>query len=268
MQVAGRELSGDHDVITIMLYRSLVGLLLILPIALAFGGTNNILTSRPLSHLLRNSIHFLGQMSWFFGIAHLSLADVSALNAMVPIFGVMLAVAFMGERLSSTRLFIILCGLAGVLVVVRPGFIPLEVATYVSLAGAFFYAVSIVMMKALTRSEPPLRIMVYMMAIQFGIALILARGQIDIPNLIDVPWIVVVGASGLTAHYCLARAVSIADASVIMPISYLQLPAMAIVGLMFYAEQLDLYTLGGGCLIIAATYLNVIWSRPPVKTRS
>ena len=261
MQVAGRELSGAHDVNTIRLYRSLIGLVVILPFALAFGGMRNLITARPLGHLVRNGIHFLGQMSWFFGIAHLTLADVSALNAMTPIFGVVLAITFMGEALSRPRIAAIAVGFVGVLVVIRPGLIPLEIATGVTLAGALFYAVSVVLMKALTRTEPVLRIIVYMMAIQFVIALVVAGGEIVVPLAADIPWIIIVGASGLTAHYCMARAVSLADASVILPISYLQLPAMAIIGLVSYNEQLDFYTLAGGGLIFAATYLNVVWSR-------
>lgn len=268
MQLAGRELSGSHDVVMVMVYRSLVGLILILPIALVFGGVRVLATGKPLSHLLRNGVHFLGQMSWFYGIAHLALADVSALNAMVPIFGIVLAIVFMREALSGPRAFAVLCGFLGVLIVVRPGFVPLETATYVTLLGAWFYAVSIVMMKALTRSEPPLRIVLYMMAIQFCIALALAGGSIAMPSFADVPWVFIVGASGLTAHYCMARAVSIADASVILPISYLQLPVMALVGLTLYGEQLDFYTLGGGFLIFAATYLNVLWSKPSVDVRA
>ena len=268
MQISGRELSSEHDVVAVMLYRSLVGLILVLPIALVFDGAQVLTTSRPFSHLLRNGVHFLGQMSWFYGIAHLALADVSALNAMVPIFGIVLAIVFMRETLSRPRLFAILCGFFGVLIVVRPGFVALEAATYVTLVGALFYAVSIVMMKALTRSEPALRIVLYMMAIQFCIALVLAGGYIAMPSLAEAPWVVIVGASGLTAHYCMARAVAIADASVILPISYLQLPVMAIVGLAFYGEQLDFFTLGGGFLIFAATYLNVLWSRPPVDVRA
>ena len=141
MQIAGRELSGEHDVNAIMLYRSLVGLITILPIALMFGGVNNIVTGRPVLHLTRNAIHFLGQMSWFYGIAHLAMADVSALNAMVPIFGIVLAIIFMGERLSGPRVIAIAFGFVGVLTVIRPGVVPLEIATYITLFGSLFYAV-------------------------------------------------------------------------------------------------------------------------------
>jgi drug/metabolite transporter (DMT)-like permease len=117
------------------------------------------------------------------------------------------------------------------------------------------------MVKALTATEPPLRIVFYMMAMQCGFALVLTGGQIAIPTLTEVPWIVIVGISGLTAHYCMARSVAIADASVVMPISFLSLPAMAVIGFAFYGESVDPYTLGGGGLILGATYLNIVWAR-------
>ncbi len=260
MQVSGRELSSEHDAVGVMLYRSLVGAILMLPIALAFGGKKNLITRRPFGHLARNIVHFMGQYGWFYGVAHLALADVTALNLMMPIFGVVLAILVLRERLTVARAAVIMFGFAGVLIVVRPGVIPFEIATGITLAASFCYALSIIMVKALTSTEPTLRIVFYMMAMQFGLALVLARGAIVIPALPEIPWIFIVGASGLTAHYCMTRAVSVADASVIMPISFLSLPIMAAIGFVFYGEELDAYTLLGGGLIIGATYLNIIWS--------
>lgn len=261
MQVAGRELADAHDATAVLLYRSVIGLALILPIALAFGGVSNIATRRPLGHLVRNIIHFVGQYGWFFGIAHLAMADVTALTSTTPIFSVLLAVAFLGERLTWPRAMVIGCGFLGVLIVVRPGFIPIEVATGVTVMGAFCYAVSIVMVKALTRTEPPLRIVFYMMALQMLIAFALVGGDVAMPAPEDWPWAVAVGVGGLSAHYCMARSVSVADASAVMPVGFIQLPAMAIAGYLLYAEAVDPFTLAGGALILGATYLNVVWSK-------
>jgi drug/metabolite transporter (DMT)-like permease len=261
MQISGRELSGEHDAITIMLYRGLIGVALMLPIALAFGGVDNVITRRPLGHLVRNVIHFLGQFGWFYGVAHLALADVTALNSVMPIFGVLLAVIFLGERLTLPRLVVILCGFVGVLIVVRPGMVPMELATGITLMGALCYAASVVMVKALTTTEPPLRIVFYMMSMQCVFALVLTGGHIPVPAVTELPWIVVVGISGLTAHYCMAKSVSFADASVVMPINFLALPVMAAMGYAFYGEGLDPYTLGGGSLVLGATYLNIVWAR-------
>lgn len=261
MQVAGRELSVDHDPFVVLFFRSLVGVVLILPIALAFGGVRNVTTRRPLGHLVRNIIHFFGQYGWFFGIAHLAMADVTALAATTPIFGVLLAVAFLGERLTWPRTAVIVAGFIGVMIVVRPGVIPIEAATGFTVMGAFCYAVSIVMVKALTATEPPLRIVFYMMAMQTVIAFVMTGGDIVWPVDAELPWVAAVGVGGLTAHYCMARAVSVADASVVMPVNFLQLPLMAIAGFALYRETVDPFTLVGGGLILAATYLNMKWAR-------
>lgn len=261
MQIAGRELSAVHDPFTVLFYRSLVGVALILPIALAFGGVKNVTTRKPFAHLIRNIIHFGGQFGWFYGIAHLAMADVTALTSTTPIFGVLLAVAFLGEKLTLPRAAVIVAGFVGVLIVVRPGFIPIELATGMTVFGAFCYAVSIVMVKALTSTEPPLRIVFIMMAMQTVIAFALTGGDIAMPAEADFPWIVAVGVGGLAAHYCMARSVAVADASVVMPVNFLQLPAMAFAGYLLYAETIDPFSLAGGGLILTATYLNLVWAR-------
>ena len=260
MQIAGRELSADYDTAETLFYRSLVGLALITPIALAFGGVKNITTKKPLSHLFRNIVHFGGQFGWFYAVAYMAMADVTALTSTTPVFGVLLAVAFLGEKLTWPRALVIVSGFVGALIVVRPGMIPIEIATAAALGGAFCYAASIVMVKALTSTEPPLRIVFIMMAMQSVMAFALAGGVIDWPPMAQWPWVILVGACGLTAHYCMARSVSEADASVVMPINFLQLPSMALAGLLIYSEALDPFTLLGGAFILAATYLNIRWS--------
>ncbi len=261
MQVAGRELSGGYDAFQVLLFRSIVGVVLITPVALAFGGVRNFVTRKPFAHLVRNAIHFVGQYGWFYGIASLAMADVTALTSATPVFGVALAVLFLGERLTLARTIVIAGGFAGVMIVIRPGWIPLEAAAGVTLLGAFCYAVSIVMVKALTSTEPPLRIVFYMMAMQGLFGLVLTGGEVPMPAAAEAPWVFMVGLGGLTAHYCMARAVSEADASVVMPVNFLQLPAMALAGYLLYAEAIDPFTLTGGGLILAATYANIRMSR-------
>lgn len=263
MQIAGRELSGEHDPFAILLFRSLIGLALITPIAIAFGGIKNVTTRRPIGHCVRNSIHFIGQFGWFYGIAFLPMADVTALTSSTPLFGVALAVIFMGEFLSLRRFTIILVGFLGVLIVVRPGFVPLELATGVTVLGAFCYAVSIIMVKALTRTEPPLRIVFFMMLLQLIFALACTNLHIALPAEEEWPFVILVAIGGLTAHYSMARSVQLADASVVMPVNFLQLPLMALAGFAIYGENIDPYTLGGGALILAATYLNIISAKKP-----
>ena len=261
MQIAGRELSGSYDAFDILLIRSVIGIILITPIAFVFGGVTNFSTKRPIGHCIRNGIHFIGQFGWFYGIAFLPMADVTALTASTPLFGVALAIIFMGELFSFRRIAIVLAGFVGVLIVVRPGVVPLELATGVTVLGAFCYAVSIIMVKSLTRTEPPLRIVFYMMLLQLVFACVCTSLKISWPLGVDWPFVILVGIGGLTAHYCMARSVQLADASVVMPVNFLQLPLMALAGFVLYGENVDPYTLGGGVLILGATYLNITLSK-------
>lgn len=260
MQIAGRQLSEGHDPAETLFYRSAVGLALILPIALAFGGASNVTTRRPFGHLIRNIVHFGGQFGWFYGIAYLAMADVTALTSTTPVFGAILAVVFLGERTTWPRALAIGGGFLGVMVVIRPGMVPIEVAAGVTLFGALCYAISIVMVKAMTATEPPLRIVFYMMAMQLVMAFALTGGDVAFPAADDRIWVVLVGIGGLTAHYCMARSMSVADATVVMPVNFLQLPMMAVAGFLLYAEAIDPFTLLGGAIILLATYVNVVWS--------
>ena len=112
----------------------------------------------------------------------------------------------------------------------------------------------------MTRTEPTLRIVFLMMALQAVMALALTGGDVAAPGPGEWPWVIFVGIGGLTAHYCMAKSVSVADASAVMPVNFLQLPAMAAAGYLIYAEAVDPFTLAGGALILTATYLNVRWS--------
>lgn len=257
MAVAGRELSADMSTAGVMFWRGLVGLAMVTPVALWRGGLRSLRTARPVGHLTRNIVHFGGQFAWFYGLAYLTLAQVTSLNATTSIFGVILAVLFLGERMTLDRFLVILAGFAGALIVLRPGVIPVEFASFVVLGGAFCYAAAIVMVKSLTSTETPLRIVFWMMAIQTPLSLLLFLPDWAWPSLADLPWIVVVGFAGVAAHYTMTRALTLADASVLMPINYLQLPIMAIIGAISYGEPPDAYTLGGGAIILAATWFNV-----------
>lgn len=257
MAVAGRELSADLTTSGVMFWRGLVGVLLVTPMALRAGGLRSLYTRRPLGHLGRNLVHFGGQFAWFYGLAWLTLAQVTSLNATTSIFGVVLAILFLGERMTLDRFVVICAGFLGALIVLRPGFIPIEFASFVVLAGALCYATAIVMVKSLTATEPPMRIVFWMMAIQTPLAFFLFLPEWSWPAAADLPWIVVVGAAGVSAHYTMTRALGLADASVLMPINYLQLPVMAIVGAVSYGEPPDAFTLGGGAIILAATWFNV-----------
>ncbi len=257
MAISGRELSEDMSTAAVLFWRSLVGLVIMVPIAVAGMGLAGIITRRPFQHLTRNAVHFAGQFGWFYGIAYLPLAQVTALSSSLPVMGAILAVIFLKERVGFWRATMIGVAFVGVLMVLRPGWIPIETASVVVLLGTACYAASSIMVKAMTRTEAPRVVVLYMMLMQTPMALVFALPDWQWPALVDAPFIVMVGATGLLAHFAMAKALSLADASLVLPVNYLQLPIMAVAGYALYAEAPDPWTLAGGALILAANWINI-----------
>ena len=254
MAVAGRQLSGRMDTAQIMLLRSLVGLVLIAPFAFVSG---RVLTRRPFLHLTRNGVHFVGQFAWFYGIAALTLVDVTALNATTPVWATLMAMAFLGERAGFRRWAVIALGFAGVMVVLRPHAIPVSGAALVCLVGAAGYAGANVLSKTLMRTDTPVQVVFYMMLIQAPMsALILWDGWVA-PVEGDVFWIGLVGAGGVLAHFTMNRAIQLAEISVAIPVTFVQLPLMSAVGFLLYLEVPDPWVLAGACMIFGGSWWNI-----------
>ena len=91
----------------------------------------------------------------------------------------------------------------------------------------------------------------------FGIITAIWAGPITAPSFLTAPWLILIGIAGLTAHFCMTKALSLAPASVVMPVDFIRLPLIALIGYLFYAEQLDLWTVLGATIIITANYLNI-----------
>ena len=159
------------------------------------------------------------------------------------------------------RVAAIALGFAGILLITRPGVEAIHPAAFAVLGAAIAYAVSYTMVKSLTATESPLTILVYMTVVQLPISLAFSVDGWVWPSAAAWPWIVVVGLSGLTAHYCMARAFQQADAILVVPLDFLRLPLIAAFGFFYYGEALNPWVLGGAALVFAANFLNIRYAR-------
>lgn len=259
MAVAGRAISVELDTFEIMLYRSLAGIVFVLTVATLAGTRGQIRVDRLGLHLLRNLSHFSGQNLWFFSLTQISLAQLFALEFTGPIWAILLAPLILQERVTAIGLVSALIGFAGVLIVTRPGATPIETGTITAGLAAIGFALSALFTRRLTRSETITCILFWLTAMQAALGLICAGidGQIALPSASGLPWVVLIACAGLIAHFCLTTALSIAPASVVMPLDFARLPLIAIVGAIFYQEPLDPIVFLGAALIFAAIYLNV-----------
>jgi drug/metabolite transporter (DMT)-like permease len=255
MAVSVRELlqtMGSFEILFIRSFMSLAILLFLLP-----GRLGALRTRHFGLHLLRNVFHFGGQYAWVYAISILPLATVFAIEFTMPVWAAVLAMIFLGERLNQGRIVMLALGVVGVLVMLRPGLAVIQPAALVMLVGAFAYASTMVATKRLSGHDSAFAILFYMAVIQLPLALVPALPQWAWPGLRDLPWVLALGVVGLSAHYCMTRAFRLADAMVVVPIDFLRLPLIAVVGAVFYSEPLELTIMLGAAVIFAGTFYSI-----------
>ena len=256
MAMSVKELSENLDTSEIIFYRSLVSLMIIIPIVSYFG-FNKIVTTKLEKHITRNFFHFLGQYGWIYGIAFIPLAEVFALEFTVPIWTAIIATILLKEKINRARVLAIAFGILGVVVILRPGMEIIHFASIAVLLGAMSYGLSHTLTKSLVQNDSPLSIIFYMTIIQLPIGLILSVGNWTMPNGIMWFWIVLTGLTGLGAHYCMAKALMYADAMVVVPMDFLRLPLIMVVGLVFYSENIEWLVLLGALLMLIGNFINL-----------
>lgn len=256
--LAGREAAREVSVFQIMLVRSVLGMALLWPLLRAAGGLAALRTERLPAHALRNAVHYAAQYGWFAALMLIPLAQVVAIEFTMPIWAAVLAVAFLGERMNGLKWFAVLLGLVGVAVIVRPGAGEFNSGQLIALASAVGFAIAIVLVKSLTRTDAAVAISFWMLVIQSVIGLVPALLVWQWPSAETWGWMVVVAFCGAYSHYCFARAMQHADATVVVPMDFLRVPLTALLGWLVYSERLDLFTALGVGLILAGNALNLV----------
>ncbi|MEC3860964.1 DMT family transporter [Mesobacterium sp. TK19101] len=259
MAVAGRAVSLDLDTFEIMMYRSLIGVGLVLLVS-SLAGTRNQIAMRKMGlHTLRNISHFAGQNLWFYSITVVPLAQVFALEFTSPLWVILLSPLILGERLTASRALAAVLGFIGILIVTRPSPETFHIGLLTAALAAIGFAGSAVFTRRLTRTETITCILFWLTVMQsvFGLVCAGIDGDIALPNSTNLPWIVVIAVAGLVAHFCLTTALGLASATVVMPIDFVRLPVIAIVGALVYGEALDPLVLLGAAVIFGANYYNL-----------
>jgi drug/metabolite transporter (DMT)-like permease len=267
--VAGREALRELNVFQVMELRSLIGFLLLYPLIRRNGGFAALSTSRPIQHIGRNLIHYGAQLGWFFALTLIPLGQVVSIEFTMPIWTAILAASFLGERITIWKVTAIILGLIGVIIVVRPATGEVNQGQLIALAAAVGFGVSVAMMKSLTRTEKTVAIIFWMLVIQSVAGLLPALYVWKWPTVATWGWIVAIAFCGTFSHYCMARAMLHADATVVLPMDFLRVPLTATVGWLIYSERLDLFTVLGAALILTGNLLNLKPSTPipaPVGT--
>jgi drug/metabolite transporter (DMT)-like permease len=259
MAVSGRELAADLDTFEIMLYRSLIGIVILVSVARAAGTLRQVTTRSMHLQVIRNVSHFTGQNLWFWALTMLPLAQLVALEFTSPLWVAVLAPLLLGERLTRVRALAATLGFCGVLIVARPDFGSLNLGLLGAAGAAIGFAGSAIFTKLLMRTETITCILFWLVVLQALFALVIsaADGHINWPAPSSWPWVAVVGAAGLVAHFCLTRALSLAPAVVVIPFDFARLPVIALIGVALYGEPVEALVLLGAAIILLANWINI-----------
>ena len=256
MAVSVRELQRHMGILQILSLRTAVTLVIVCALALGHG-VAPLATRRFPLHATRALVHLAGQACWMYAIGALALATVFAIEFTMPVWAALLAAAFLGERLNRGRVVMLLLGLAGVGIILRLGLGAFHPAVLVMLLGSICYASSVIFTKRLSATDSALAVTFWMSAVQMPLTLAAALPSWVALHAVDLPWIVAIGAGSFAAHYSMTRAMKLADATVVVPIDFIRLPLIAVVGALFYAERFDPLVIAGAAVIFAGTYYSL-----------
>ncbi|WP_299675106.1 DMT family transporter [uncultured Roseobacter sp.] len=266
MAVAGREAGAELDTFEIMMYRSLIGVIVVVTMAGMTGTWREINRDSLGTHVVRNLAHFTGQNLWFYAVTVIPLAQVFALEFTSPLWVIVLSPLILGERLTRVRALAAILGFIGILIVARPDMAGVNAGVVTAASSAIFFALTIMFTKRLTRSQSITCILFYLTTMQLVMGLVAAGydGDIALPGAASLPYVVMIGIAGLLAHYCMTNALALAPATVVVPIDFVRLPAIAVIGMLLYSEPLELFVFLGAAIIFAGNYLN-IWAETRQK---
>ncbi len=252
MLAIARHLSADLPIFVIILFRVFFGLIFLSPFVLR-NGIGALRTSRYGLYIIRGTSAFIGLSCFFFAASLIPLADVTAISFTRPILGSIAAILFLGEVAHGRRWSAIFVGFAGAMIIIRPGFQDLNPGVLFMLGSVLAQTVNTIVIKRLSRTEPPDAMAIYQGVVFAPMALFAASLVWRMPTAEDLIWLVGIGFLGAITQRAMPRAFAAADATVVISLDFLRLPIAALIGFVFFSEIPVLWVWVGATVIIAST---------------
>src|SRR6201985_975845 len=252
MVVAGREVMRELRAFQLMALRSSLGLCFLLPVILLNGGLSIVKTKRLPWHAGRNLIHYCSQLGWFYALTLIPIGQVVTIEFTMVIWAAILAAMFLGEQMTASKVAAIVLGLIGVVTIIRPAAGEINPGQMIALVAAVGFGISIALVKSLTRTENTLAIIFLMLVVQSVAGRLPPLMTWTWPSPHIWAWAVVIAFCGTFSHFCMARAMLYADATVVMPMDFLRVPLTALAGWLIYSERLGIFTVPRPGLVLHA----------------
>ena len=264
MNVGVRHLSAELDSTLIVTLRNLMTLLLLTPVLLR-DGFSFIRTSRLRDHLTRGAVGSVGMITWTYCLTIMPTNTATALSFTAPLFATLFAVAFLKEKTSRSLWVALFIGFMGSMVIIHPNPQDFDWNSLLVMFATSAWAIVGLLVKSLTRTEPPLRIVFYMNLIMFFIALPFGLHHWQMPSPDAWVGLVIIGALSLVMHFALAKAYSLAAVSSLMPLDFTRLIYTALFAYLMFGETSTLTTWVGGAIILGSAVLSTRAGRRDAK---
>ncbi len=212
----------------------------------------------------RGAFHSAGVLCWFYGMTRITIAEVTAMNYLNPIYVTLGAALFLGERLKARRLVAVGFALLGALIILRPGVRPLDPGHLAMVFCAIFLAGSYLLAKRLSEDATP-AVVVAMLSITVTIALAPVALVVWVaPTLTELALLLLVAAFATAGHYTMTLAFQAGPMAVTQPVTFLQLVWSVAVGALFFGEAIDPWVILGG-LVIVASVTFIAWREAQLR---
>ena len=249
-------LSDDLHPIIICFYRCLMGLILIIPFV-ALNNFKALKSNNTKLQLIRASINIISMICWFSAIGIMHFEKATALGFTTPLFTTILAVIVLGEVIRFHRTAALILGFIGIIIIIRPGYVPFEFGTLLMLAASLSFSFVLIFVKKLSATDSSLTIIFYHLLYMTPVFFILSLFYWESVSFNQLIIFVFMGASGLLSHWCLAQAFKLSDTTFVMPLQFTKLIWASLIGLFIFAEQPDVWTWVGGVIIfISVVYIT------------
>ena len=241
-------LSDDLHPVIICFYRCLMGLIIITPFIIK-NNFQALQTDNMRLQILRALINIISMICWFTAIGMMHLEKATALGFTTPLFTTVLAVIVLGEVIRFHRTAALLLGFIGILIIIRPGYMPFEFGTILMLIASFSFSFVLIFVKKLSATDSSLTIIFYHLLYMTPAFFILSFFYWESINVNQLIIFILMGASGLLSHWCLAQAFKMSDTTFVMPLQFTKLIWASLIGLFIFSEQPDIWTWVGGVII-------------------
>ena len=236
-------------------FRNLFGFAAMTPI-LVHHGMVSFRTRRLGLHVLRSVLNVTCMLMMFTAIALTPLAKIQSLNFTTPMFATMFAAVILHEHVSRSRWTAVAIGVLGATVILRPGIDAIDTGAILVLIASVVWALVMMAIKVLARTDSPVTITCYSVSFLTVFSFLPALFVWVWPHGNEWLWLVFIGVTGTAAHLSVAQALKLADASALMPLEFIRLLWVALIGFVFFAEKPSIWTWCGAAIIVAScTYL-------------